>query len=33
MRTTIVGSGLIGRSWAISFARAGHDVRLWDRDP
>ncbi|WNJ88680.1 3-hydroxyacyl-CoA dehydrogenase [Bosea sp. 685] len=33
MRTTIVGSGLIGRSWAISFARAGHEVRLWDRDP
>jgi len=25
-----VGSGLIGRSWAIVFARAGHEVRLWD---
>ncbi|HEU4986536.1 MAG TPA: 3-hydroxyacyl-CoA dehydrogenase [Rhizobiaceae bacterium] len=27
----IVGSGLIGRAWAISFARAGHQVRLWDQ--
>jgi len=27
------GLGLIGRSWAISFARAGHEVRLWDADP
>lgn len=26
----IVGSGFIGRAWAISFARAGHGVRLWD---
>jgi 3-hydroxyacyl-CoA dehydrogenase len=29
----IVGSGLIGRAWAISYARAGHDVRLWDQSP
>ena len=29
----IVGSGLIGRAWAISFARGGCDVRLWDIDP
>lgn len=29
----IVGSGFIGRAWAISFARAGHDVRMWDRSP
>jgi L-gulonate 3-dehydrogenase len=29
----IVGSGFIGRAWAISFARAGHTVRLWDADP
>ncbi|MEO8257968.1 MAG: 3-hydroxyacyl-CoA dehydrogenase [Acidobacteriota bacterium] len=29
----IVGAGLIGRSWAIVFARAGHPVRLWDSDP
>lgn len=27
----IVGSGFIGRAWAISFARAGHQVRLWDQ--
>lgn len=25
-----IGSGLIGRSWAMVFARAGHEVRLWD---
>ncbi len=30
---TIVGSGFIGRAWAISFARAGHEVRLWDQSP
>ena len=29
----IVGAGLIGRSWAIVFARAGWDVRLTDPDP
>ena len=28
-----VGAGLIGRSWAMVFARAGHDVRLWDAKP
>lgn len=26
----IVGTGLIGRAWAIAFARGGWDVRLWD---
>src|ERR671916_1745554 len=26
----IVGTGLIGRSWAIVFARAGWDVRITD---
>ncbi|MCL4764100.1 MAG: 3-hydroxyacyl-CoA dehydrogenase, partial [Burkholderiales bacterium] len=26
----IVGAGLIGRSWAHVFARAGWDVRVWD---
>jgi L-gulonate 3-dehydrogenase len=30
-RVAIIGSGLIGRAWAISFARAGHDVVLWDQ--
>jgi 3-hydroxyacyl-CoA dehydrogenase len=28
----VVGSGFIGRAWAIAFARAGHDVALWDQD-
>lgn len=28
----IVGAGLIGRSWAITFARAGLNVRLFDPD-
>ena len=26
----IVGAGLIGRSWANVFARAGWNVRAWD---
>jgi len=29
----IVGAGLIGRAWAMVFARAGHSVKLWDGDP
>ena len=29
--TAIIGSGFIGRAWAISFARAGSEVRLWDQ--
>ncbi|WP_226576308.1 3-hydroxyacyl-CoA dehydrogenase [Acuticoccus sediminis] len=29
----IVGAGLIGRAFAITFARAGRTVRLWDPDP
>jgi L-gulonate 3-dehydrogenase len=29
-RVAVIGAGLIGRAWAISFARAGHDVVLWD---
>ena len=29
---TIIGSGFIGRAWAISYARAGHDIVLWDAD-
>jgi L-gulonate 3-dehydrogenase len=29
----IIGCGLIGRSWAIAFARAGHEVRLYDPLP
>jgi L-gulonate 3-dehydrogenase len=29
----IVGCGLVGRAWAIAFARAGTDVRLFDATP
>jgi 3-hydroxyacyl-CoA dehydrogenase len=29
-KVAIVGAGFIGRAWAISFARAGHEVALWD---
>ena len=29
--TAVIGSGFIGRAWAISFARAGARVRLWDQ--
>ena len=32
-KTAIVGSGFIGRAWAISFARAGHDVGCGTRRP
>jgi 3-hydroxyacyl-CoA dehydrogenase len=31
-RVAVIGSGFIGRAWAISFARAGCDVALWDQD-
>lgn len=26
----VIGTGLIGRSWAVVFARAGYEVTLWD---
>jgi L-gulonate 3-dehydrogenase len=32
-KIAIVGSGFIGRAWAISFARAEYDVALWDVEP
>lgn len=32
-RIAVVGSGLIGRAWAMVFARAGHPVRLFDIAP
>jgi L-gulonate 3-dehydrogenase len=32
-RVGIVGTGFVGRAWAISYARAGHDVALWDAQP
>ena len=31
-KIAIVGAGLIGRAWAISFARGGSTVALWDVD-
>src|SRR5581483_9389937 len=30
MQVGIVGAGLIGRAWAVVFARAGVPTRLWD---
>jgi L-gulonate 3-dehydrogenase len=32
-QVAIIGAGLIGRSWAVVFARAGWDVALYDADP
>jgi len=32
-KLAVIGSGLIGRAWAIVFARAGFDVALWDPAP
>ena len=31
-KIAIIGAGLIGRAWAVVFARAGMSVALWDRD-
>jgi len=31
-KVAIIGSGFIGRAWAITFARGDHDVALWDAD-
>ena len=31
-KVAVVGAGLIGRAWAISFARAGHEVAITDAD-
>ncbi|MCD0503455.1 3-hydroxyacyl-CoA dehydrogenase [Bordetella petrii] len=33
LNIAIVGAGLIGRAWAIVFARGGHRVALWDSSP
>jgi L-gulonate 3-dehydrogenase len=33
VKIALVGLGLVGRAWAISFARAGHEVALWDENP
>lgn len=32
-RIAIIGTGLIGRSWAMVFARSGHPVSMWDAEP
>ena len=32
-KIAVIGAGLIGRSWAIVFARAGFQVNLWDQFP
>src|SRR5579875_3544162 len=29
-KVAIVGAGLIGRAWAIVFARSGFEVAMWD---
>ena len=31
-KVAIIGSGFVGRAWAISFARAGCEIALWDQD-
>jgi 3-hydroxyacyl-CoA dehydrogenase len=33
MKVTLMGTGMIGRAWAVSFARAGHTVTLYNRTP
>jgi L-gulonate 3-dehydrogenase len=33
VKIAIIGTGFVGRGWAISFARAGHEVALWDAAP
>ena len=32
-KIAIIGTGLIGRAWAMVFARAGHTVKMWDNEP
>ncbi len=32
-KISIIGTGLIGRAWAMVFARAGHAVKIWDNEP
>ena len=29
-QVAIIGTGLIGQAWAISFASAGYQIRIWD---
>ncbi len=32
-RVAIIGTGIVGRAWAISFARGGCETRLYDAEP
>jgi L-gulonate 3-dehydrogenase len=32
-KIAVIGSGLVGRAWSISFARAGYEVALYDAKP
>src|SRR5450631_1227220 len=32
-KIALVGLGLVGRAWAVTFARAGHEVAIWDERP
>jgi len=32
-KIALIGSGLVGQAWAIVFARAGHEVALYDASP
>lgn len=32
-KIAVIGAGLVGRAWAIVFARAGREVALYDSDP
>ena len=29
-KIALVGLGVVGRAWAVSFARAGHEISIWD---
>lgn len=33
LKVAIIGTGFIGRAWAICFARGGYEARLWDAVP
>ena len=33
MTVAVIGAGLIGRAWAVVFAKAGHQVVMYDTDP
>ena len=32
MKAAVIGAGLVGRSWAMVFARGGAEVAVWDQD-